>query len=266
MNPFPTEHEQPCDLSPGTPDALAIYREQIEHWAHALSTGAIDRLREAVEDGVTSEQVVLFVDGNVEKRYDLLLRLLEFVEPAFENYHELVEQFVIEHPFQALDSTTRDADRCLQWIEETQPLTPEQTDYLACQKARHAVEEMGAEQHLEHVRFCEVRTVTSKLLGDLESDGRLMLHINPIHVWTQFHTLSLLDDDMTLPADVVFYASGSEIRTAVVNETARLLLQELDEFGPVSLDEWALRTSHSGRTGIVAACKELAELELIAVC
>ena len=266
MNPSPTKREQHSDSSLSKPDALAVYREQIEHWARALSTGEIDHLREAVEEGVTSDQVIQFVDGNVGKRYDLLLRLLEFVEPVFENFGELVEQFVIEHPYQALDSTTRDADRCLEWIAETESLNPEQTDYIACQQARHAVEEMGAARRLEHVRFCEIRTVTSNSLGALESNGSLMLHINPIHVWTQFHTAALLDGDISLPADVVFFATGSEIRTAVVNQTAKLLLEELSEFGDLSLDEWALRTSHSDRAGLVAACKELAELELIAVC
>ena len=127
---------------------------------------------------------------------------------------------MVEHPFQALDSPTSDSDRCLKWIEETQSLSPDQADYLACQRARHAVEDLGAAMRLQHVRFCEVRTITSRLLDDLENNGRMMLHINPIHVWTRFHTATLLDGDITLPADVVFYANGSEIRTAVVNDTA----------------------------------------------
>lgn len=247
-------------------DAIAAYREQIECWAHALSTGDVNRLQHAVEEGVRGDQVVLFVDGNMQKRFLLLLQLLEFVAPALDDFENLVDEFVAQHPFAALDSGTQDADKCLAWIERTQQLTPEQQDYVSCQRARHAVELLGAERRLEHVRFHEVRSLTPELLRELETNDRLVVHVNPVLAWTRFHTPALLENDVSLPSDVVFHATGGGIRTSVVNDTAKLLLAELTEQGPMTLDAWALRTAHSDRAGLVVACRELAELELIALC
>lgn len=260
--------QQPRDKSAprSGPDALAEYREQLETWARALSLGDIDALRDAVEPGFRSQHVIHFVDGNKMKRAALLEQFLKFVAPVFDDLAEIVDDFVAEHPFQAHDSPTADSERCLQWISETRQLTPTQQDYVACQRARHAVEFLACEKRIEHIRFQELLSLTPELLKEIDSNDGITILLNPLLAWTRFHTPALLEDSPPLPSDVVFYATGGGIRSATVNETARLLLEELEQIGPTTFDAWALRSSHADRDALRAACVNFAQQELIALC
>jgi hypothetical protein len=145
-----------------------------------------------------------------------------------------------------------------------QELTPEQRDYVVCQRARHAVEDEARANRLGHVRFQELRSVADRLAAELDSNRRLRVHLNPIRAWALFMTPALLDEDASLPAAVLLFAVGNSISTAVLEPTGRSLVQELAACGPCTLDEWADRSWQADRDTLVEFCRDLAGMGLVA--
>ena len=90
------------------------------------------------------------------------------------------------------------------------------------------------------------------------------MHLNPSRAWSRFTTLALLDGDATLPADVLFFAAGETIRTAVLEPRGRALIEELAAWGSCALDEWAALSRHADRDELVAVCNDMAEMGLMA--
>ena len=254
-------------MSPDT-SLAEEYCHNITRWAAAMAAGDIDRLADALDPGFDLDHVAWFVDGNTEKRIGVLLNFLEFVAPAFEDtpskFEELVADYAESHPFAAMGTPTHDADACLAWIEQTQRLTPEQGDYLACQRARHAVEAAAAANRLAHVRFQELVSLAPRLVEELETNGDLTIHANPMHVYRQFHTRVLLGENDALPADVVFFAAGGNVSTAVLSGDAHALFVELAERGPWTLSAWTCLTNHADRDGLIRLCRDLATMGLVA--
>jgi hypothetical protein len=74
-----------------------------------------------------------------------------------------------------------------------------------------------------------------------------------------------LDDDAALPADVLFFVAGEEIRTAVLDHHGRMLVEELASCGSCTLDEWLSASRSANRHELVALCRDLAEMGLIAI-
>src|SRR5262249_58590279 len=91
-------------------------------------------------DGAAPLPVQMFVEDNVEKRLEKLRKQLEFVAEAFDDFEELLRTFTRSFPLEAYASAASDGDRFLDWLGCRASLTAEQADYVACQRARHAVE------------------------------------------------------------------------------------------------------------------------------
>ena len=101
----------------------------------------------------------IFVHNNRAKRREKLHTQLAFVAEVFDNFDDLVTAFAGDSPLAAYYTTTTDADRFLHWLERAHPLTGEQRDCVACQRARHAVEREARENRPGHLRFQELPRV-----------------------------------------------------------------------------------------------------------
>ena len=241
------------------------YRDELRHWVPALagfqpSTGVCD----ALAPGSSPIGLKLFAEGNLSKRREALRAQLEFVAEVFDDLDELVSAYVRSVPPVAYDVTASDGERFLSWLERTGEQTPRQRDYVACQQARLAVEAAARADRPGHRRFQELWSLTPQLAAELDTAPTLRACLNPVRAWSRFTTTTLLDDDAALPADVLFFAAGEEIRTAVLDPHGRELVEELASCGPCTLDEWAGRSQHADREELVTLCRDLAEMGLVA--
>jgi hypothetical protein len=212
------------------------YEAQVTHWARALAAGDVDALGPALAEGSSLRQVRLFVEGNFEKRHQLLKKYLEFVSAALEDLEELLWHYLDEVPLAALDTGFGDADRFLHWLQASAELTPAQEDVVRCQRARFAVEARASKNRSAHVRFQRTRVTTTALVGD----------------------------EAPLPADLLFFAVGTDVRTALLDGRGQALVRELASFGPWTLEAWAATTTLADRGGLLALCRDLAEMGLVA--
>lgn len=246
------------------------YATQLQRLARSLAAARNDEVLDVLARGDEPWQVKMFTDGNLDKRFEKIQRQLEFVQPAFSDFEELLVAYIRELPLAAYDTGTSDGDRFLEWLETRRKLTSEQHDFVACQRSRHAVDDEGRRNRLGHVRFQELVSLASELAGELGSNRNLQIHLNPIRVWGRFETAALLDEDADPPADVLFYASGNEVRTAVLEPEGVTLVHELEGVSPCTLDGWCdVADSFADREPrsedeLVEFCHDMASIGLVA--
>ncbi len=242
----------------------AGYHAALTRWAKALATAREEAVFGVLAAGSSPDEVKMFVDGNLDKRLQLLLKHLAFVAGAFANFDKLVQAYVLDMPMKAFTSPSEDCERLLRWLKRKHKLKPQQKDYVTCQRARFAVEAAGKSRRRQHVHFQELRSVAGKLAGDLDLNPRLRIHLNPIRVWARFRTRALLDAAANPPADVLFFPIGPAITTAILEPSGQALVRELEEIGATTLAAWAARSRQANRAELAAFCRDLAEIGLVA--
>jgi hypothetical protein len=146
----------------------------------------------------------------------------------------------------------------------TQPLLPEQQDYLTYQQAVQAVESEIHRKDVEYTRFQDLWSAGYRRETELETNSDLRVHLNPIRIWAHFVTPVLLKGEADLPAEVLFFAAEDVIRATLLDGKARALLKMLDWFGPCTVKQFWMLNQHSGRTDIVRFCRDLARIGLVA--
>ena len=243
--------------------ALEQYRRQLNEWVAALAVADDEAVRADVAKGYDTNDVHLFTEGNLDKRADILELQTSFLRPAFDDLDELIGEYVMGTPQLAFTAGPADAAAFLQWLSEAYELTPEQADHVACRLARYEVEDAARAGRTAHVRFQERLSVARRLTKSLERGEPVRVHLNPARGWAKLETREFLDDEATLPADVLFYAVKAEIRSAVLDEPVPALLEALAD-GGLTLAEWAERTGIGSADELLPVTKRLAELGVVA--
>lgn len=241
---------------------LDAYREQITRLARALT--AAEQAPAAQDDPALRQQMWLFADENFAKRREKLQAQLALVEEAFDGLDGLLRRYVGEVRSAAYDTVASDADRFLRWLERAAELTPEQRDHVACQRARHAVEAAARQDRWAYVRFQELWSVADRLAEELGNNPDLVIHLNPSRAWSRFTTRALLDEESAVPAEVLFFAAGGEVRTALLEPAGQTLVRELASLAPCTLGEWAGLSTRADRDELAAFCRDLSSMGLVA--
>ena len=241
------------------------YHRRLTRLARSLATAKSDAIRNELTPDSAPPLVKVFVDGNLDKRCDKLLSQLEFVADAFPHFERLVMEYILCVPLAAYDSGTSDGERMLQWLLENKSLTPPQRDYVVCQQARHQIEELARRNRLALVRFQELRSNSDRLVPRLRSQDGVQIFVNPIRTWTRFHTTELLDGEAPAPADVLLFAVDGEIGTAFLELEGRALFNELVDYQPISLGQWAALSQLADRDELAELSCDLSAMGLVAL-
>ena len=242
-----------------------IYRDQIARLARAMASPQWDEVAPNLSADSDTIGVQLFVEGNLEKRGDKLASQLEFVAEAFDDFPQLVQSYVDSAPAPAYDTALSDGERMLSWLRNTRRLTAKQEDYISCQQARHAVEERARDHRLAHVRFQERYSLVENWLADFDAASPLRLYLNPIRTWTKFISPALLDESAEPPAHVLFFARGGEVSSAVLELEGQAFINELADYQPCTLAEWAAVSSVGDAAELTEMVRDLAEMGLVAL-
>lgn len=245
--------------------SLEAYREQIRHYAQTMALGRTDAAAQGLEAGMVADRVGMFTDGNLYKRYEKLQNACELLADGLDELQDLVKQYIKEVPLAAYDTGNTDAERFLIWLDRHAELTDEQQDYVRCQRSRHAVEFVAMKQRLAHVRFQELLSMNEQLVPELETNARLTVHLNPVHVWSRFETKALLGDDDASPATVLFYPVGNDIRTAVIEPECEQLIHMLEQHGVMRVKDLKKLLPQSEHPALFNLLRDLADMGMVAL-
>jgi hypothetical protein len=240
------------------------YATQIRAWARAIAAGRPQALAAAVHHQARGDLVQFFVDGNLEKRQDKLVRSLEFLAPLFPRFDELTERYMRAVPMVAYDSGQLDAGRMLDWLLENVSLSLEQRDFVACQHARQLVQDRAALYRSEHRAFQRLRREQANSALDWQADLWLLIHLNPVRAWMRLATPSLVSDGVVLPAWVLCYPLESELHSAVLGLEARRMLLDLERQAPCTFDEFIPSLENSTTDDILELGQSLADVGIVA--
>lgn len=211
------------------------YARQVQRITQALAVAKNDMVTPDIAVGLSVELVDLFTAGNLDKRFDKLRDQVELLEDGFPNLDKLIEDYVATVPLAAYDTGSGDGDRFAQWVMRQIEATAEQRDLLAVVRSRYMVEEIARHNRLSHVRFQERLSLNERLLPELTTNDRLRLYLNPIRLVAHFESGLFLGDDERSGADSVFFAVGTEIRVAVLDDDGHRIVAALAERVGLSL-------------------------------
>ncbi len=203
------------------------YTQQLQRIVQALAVANNAVVTPDVADELAPELVAMFTEGNLDKRFDKLRDQAELLVDGISNLDELIEEYVGTVPLAAYDTGSSDGDRFAQWVARRISPTAEQRDLLAVIRSRHAVEETARHNRLSHVRFQERLSLNERLLAELESNDSLRVYLNPIRLIAHFESDVLLGNSGTGGADAVFFAVGTEIRVAALDEDGQHVVAAL---------------------------------------
>jgi hypothetical protein len=184
---------------------------------------------------------------------------------GFENLEALVDEYVESVPLAVWEDEAADADSFLEWLGEQQELSDEQRDYLAWQQSHQAVGRVALKRRLAATRFRSVQAQDCPPVTSAESRTKVIVHLNPVHVWATLDTHALIGPEDSVPATVVFYASGGETQSRIVDKTQADLLRRLEHNGPTRLRDLLNSWSHEERELTLRTIDELAKAGLLAI-
>ena len=237
------------------------YRSLLTLLAQNMSTPNAElHVKSKLVAGEPVEHVKMFVDENLQKRFDNLYKQLEFVSTAFDSFEDLVVEYVRQSHMEPLASTTRDGQHMLCWLATNRQLTPRQTDVVSCQRSRHEVELLARSKRFEYVQFHNLDRSSGRRIA---TDAHI--HLNPIRSWTRFLTSELLEDEVEPPVDVVFFPDQGQIATAAMDADGHKLFDYLDRTQPCTVREWAEAAGLQDDELVVSLCVELVDMGLATV-
>ncbi|MBP86072.1 MAG: hypothetical protein CMJ64_05040 [Planctomycetaceae bacterium] len=243
-----------------------VYQQQLRHLIRAMSMPNREASAgQSLASGSTPARVKMFVDGNLEKRREKLETQLLFVADAFEGFDRFTVDFIRAEPLATFGSAVSDGEAMLRWLPTATDLSPIQRDYITCQRARHTIEEIARENRIAYVRFQELSSIVDQFLPQLGNDDRLRILLNPTRTWSRFETSELLDGKVPPPSNVLFFATRGDVATAALELEGQALLNELVDYQPCTLAEWASVSTGADRDELLAFCRDLAEMGLVAI-
>jgi hypothetical protein len=245
------------------PKLIEEYREQIRQCAQNLAVARTDVVTPYLPNAEQAQFVDVYADGNLEKRVDKLTDQFEFMAEEFDELGEWIGEYTRTIPLAAYDTGSTDSVIFLDWVEQRQSLTPEQTDLVTCHRSRIEVEEIARDNRMGHIRFQEMLSATEDLSAELDSNEDLWVHLNPIRVWARFETTVLLEDEDDLPATVVFYPVGSDVRTAVLDPFGQIVIDKLESLRSAKTADLFAAFPYDNREAVIDICRDLAEMGLI---
>ncbi|MFQ5730675.1 MAG: hypothetical protein ACE5KM_01845 [Planctomycetaceae bacterium] len=244
---------------------IDAYRKQIRQCAHSLAVARNDAVLPFLSSRDVAGMVDVYTDGNLDKRIWKLTDRFEFLKDEFDELADWMQDYIRVVPLQAYDTGSSDSSIFLDWVRDNKPLTDTQQDCIACHQSRIAVEETARDNRMAHVRFQDRLTVSGSLLDELESNSELWLHLNPIRVWAAFRTTLLLDDNADLPADVLFFPVGVDVRTAVLEADGSSLIEHLGSLAPCRLNDLVNAADEWDRADVIAVVRDLVEMGLVSL-
>jgi hypothetical protein len=241
------------------------YRRQMAELVAAMSRPGGEQGVALLTDDSRRAAVKMFVDGNLDKRLDKLAKQLEFVEEAFDNFEELLAEYIRATALSAFHTSTSDGERMLAWLADSRRLTPVQADYVTVQRTRHALERLAADRREQHLAFQALRR--QRDLSPTLLLPTTVVRINPIRAWARLETDALLDDEVeprNLPCDVLLLADGSDIATVQLELEGQVLLNDLADNQPCSIRNWAKLSRVNDVEELIELSRDLMALGLIA--
>lgn len=149
---------------------------------------------------------------------------------------------------------------------DTQDVSLEQQDLIALRQAHLAIQRRRQQSQSAVCRF---RALCQRLpAGDppmVLRGSAVRVHLNPLRAWCRLRTAKFLASDVSPPATVLLFAVENAFAARVFELEGQTLINELADYQPCTLDQWATLSALASRDQLVALCQDLHDSGLICV-
>ena len=138
-----------------------------------------------------------------------------------------------------------------------------QHDLVSCRAARVRLKRMSRDLFRQQLAFRVAQRRCQPEQHSLQRRSGLRLQLNPIRTWARLLSRVMLDG-VDPPANVLFFATPSGPSAALLELEGQALLNELEDWQPCSLDEWAALSHVADRAQLLDFCLELSRMGIVA--
>jgi hypothetical protein len=145
---------------------------------------------------------------------------------------------------------------------ETQDLSLERQDMVDLQRARRQIQRRW-QQCQPMVRRYRANCQRTNGQRPLFENPSWRVHLNPLRAWCRLRTSYFLVGEVTPPATILLFAVGDQFAARVFELEGQTLINELADYQPCTLDQWAELSALANRDQLVSLCEVLSESGLI---
>ena len=138
-----------------------------------------------------------------------------------------------------------------------------QRDRASCEEARHRLRIMGRDLRRQNVAFRKAQRRCRLEQDALERRDDLFLQLNPVRTWGRL-TSRIMLNHIEPPANVLFFTTPSGPAAALLELEGQALLNELEDWQPCTLQEWAALSHLADRNQLTDFCRDLFEMGIVA--
>jgi hypothetical protein len=246
---------------------LEEYDGQLVRWTAAFAAGRYQDFEGALEPTCTPHDVKRFLINSFGNRYTWLIRETAALAHVIDDLPALIKAYIRVVPRAPFDITAPgDEEQFLVWLAQTPTLTPEQRDFVTCQRGEYAVGTEARRHRSAHLRFQQLWKHAGERAARLSADLTLRVHLNPIRFVGELLTSVLAPEAKSLPIPILFYAAGTSVRAAPLEGAMAEAVRKLADRGPRTLDETANGSDRRdvSPTELLQLVRELADQGLVA--
>ncbi|MBL9161912.1 MAG: hypothetical protein JNL18_04125 [Planctomycetaceae bacterium] len=236
---------------------MSAYERSLADWSEELGAGRIGQVLESLAAGSLRRDVERFLENSLGERRRMLVEEVDLAGLAFENFEQLVDDYLAMTPRRTYQLDEREPQRFLRWLRQ-RSLTPQQADFVSYQESEYACYELARTNRQAHLTFQRLWTRSRVLANETIELSDYTPVVNPICVWSRLEVATLAVSAASR-GDVAFFAVGSQILTLWPTERQLQLIASLLELGATAFAVCGAAASDLERQAV----KETA-LELIA--
>ncbi len=156
------------------------------------------------------------------------------------------------------------AQRAFHGLNRYFRFTAEQQESLAAERARARIEPLLAQRRVRWERFEQSRQTMQSFGRLLDETSPAQVHLNPACCWIRMQGEPLGGDRSDLSSSVLFFLVNNEIRGLRMNLEGQVLINELADYQPCTISQWAQLSSMADAGQLCSLVRHLAEIGLVA--
>jgi hypothetical protein len=227
-----------------------VFREQLAAWSNALAAGRIGPIADSLTTNCTTQDVNRYLANAIGERERLLQEELSLTALAFVDFPKLVDAYITQTPRTTFELDASDPVRCLQWLRKTQPLTPQQQDFITYQECEYACHHLAQQQRDRYLQFQAYKRWTSAEEARAAILARAPLHLAAVRVAARLSAPALnLRADAA--CDVIFFAVEAKVQMLCLAAGGLMRLRSLTATQPCTFDAWHAKNKTTNRNKLL---------------
>ena len=144
-------------------------------------------------------------------------------------------------------------------------MIPTQHERVAAEQARLRIQQVLGVRKERFERFRALRGTMQGMAVPLDETSAWAIHLNPVNCWIRISDEPVSGARDTLAGSVLFFFADNEVRGLRMNLEGQVLMNELADYQPCTIRQWARLSSLADAQQLSAVVQHLAELGLVAI-